>query len=770
MPNPSAPRSIRKIAAIRNVGTFRNSGASGQTSLAKHTVIFGANGSGKTTLCAILRSMETGDPSGILGRARLRRASEPEIDVVLDQGSIVFRAGHWNQTLPDLALFDSTFISENVYAGDVVDLEHRRNLYRVIVGKGGVDLAVSEENLTRSIRSKTTEIAGVQSSLSLHFPPQLGLEAFIKLPRDPAIGKKIKAKEQELASLRQIQAIQARAGLEEITVPTIPEGLIKVLDTTLEGIEATAEADILQHIATHNMGTVGQQWLSQGLQFLANNECPYCGQDVSSVDLIRSYRTYFSRAYSQLKRDVHTLIDQLKIVFGESAVAEIELAVERNKGSIDFWSQHCDLTELDFSFPNGLRKRIASLRKSVHLLLDRKAASPLERIPPDAEFKQSTDLLEDLKRSAVAYNQVVRRANGAISTAKAALKTSDVRILEMEIARLKAVEKRQEKAVDELCRQYQSLCSEKSAMEREKTDVRRKLEAHTKTVVGSYEGRLNELLEKFNTGFRVTKTTHTYAGGIATSSYQLIINQTAIPIGDSKTPTSQPSFRNTLSSGDRSTLALAFFLAHLEGSQNLADRIVVFDDPFNSQDRFRRNQTIHEICRLGAKCRQVIVLSHDATFIKQLWEKLPKDNRAPLQLVDGAEAGTKIMPYDIEASCIGRAEAELDDLQLYLTKREGDPLDVVKKMRIVLEAYCRSAYMGYFDAKDNLGEIVRKIREKGTSHPADSICDELDCINSYSCGFHHGPSVLNDGDTVDSIDATELAGLVGRTLKVIRFV
>jgi wobble nucleotide-excising tRNase len=36
------------------------------------------------------------------------------------------------------------------------------------------------------------------------------------------------------------------------------------------------------------------------------------------------------------------------------------------------------------------------------------------------------------------------------------------------------------------------------------------------------------------------------------------------------TPTSQPSFKNTLSAGDRTTLALAFFLAQAEQDQALA--------------------------------------------------------------------------------------------------------------------------------------------------------------------------------------------------------
>jgi wobble nucleotide-excising tRNase len=39
---------------------------------------------------------------------------------------------------------------------------------------------------------------------------------------------------------------------------------------------------------------------------------------------------------------------------------------------------------------------------------------------------------------------------------------------------------------------------------------------------------------------------------------------------------------------------LAFFLAHLERGGEFANKTVVFDDPFSSQDSFRRRQTIRE--------------------------------------------------------------------------------------------------------------------------------------------------------------------------------
>ena len=182
---------------------------------------------------------------------------------------------------------------------------------------------------------------------------------------------------------------------------------------------------------------------------------------------------------------------------------------------------------------------------------------------------------------------------------------------------------------------------DKAVIDAQKDTVRAQLNTHTATVATPYQTRINELLDDFNAGFTIDHTQHSYTGGVATLSYQLVINKKAVDVGIGNTPHSQPSFRNTLSAGDRSTLALAFFIAHLERDSNLAQTIVVFDDPFNSQDAFRRKQTVHEIMKIGRKCAQVIVLSHDPTFLKQIWEKCETANRASIGIIDYGRRGSK---------------------------------------------------------------------------------------------------------------------------------
>src|ERR1039457_82905 len=120
---------LQKIISIKNVGRFRNCGAVGDVTFCRFTFIFSENGRGKTTLCAILRSLFTNTPALVMGRATLGSLDDPEAQILFagNNAPIAFRNGAWSAPYPDIAVFDGTYVSDNVFAGDFVDTAHRRN-------------------------------------------------------------------------------------------------------------------------------------------------------------------------------------------------------------------------------------------------------------------------------------------------------------------------------------------------------------------------------------------------------------------------------------------------------------------------------------------------------------------------------------------------------------------------------------------------------------------------------------------------------------------
>ena len=350
-----------------------------------------------------------------------------------------------------------------------------------------------------------------------------------------------------------------------------------------------------------------------------------------------------------------------------------------------------------------------------------------------------------------------------IAARKRQAQAANVRQVETELAEFRARRTRYAPEVMALCDEDVRLQNEKTLLEANKVTARGQLDAHTQLVIAQYGQRINWHLERINASFRITTPTHTYRGGPPSTSYQILINQHAVDLGDPATPADRPSFKNTLSGGDRNTLALAFFFADLEKDVNRANKFVIFDDPFGSMDSFRRSHTVYQIFRCGQSCAQVIVMSHDPSFLHLLWERIAPADRKTLSLVRIGEENTTIIEWDIERAVQARYRADLDTLLRFFSEAQGDRRDVIQKLRPVLEAYCRHLYPTQFGDQEMMGGIIGIIRTGGTTHPLLVIVDDLDEINTYCRRYHHGE---NPNAATEQVDDMELQGYVGRTLRI----
>jgi wobble nucleotide-excising tRNase len=389
---------------------------------------------------------------------------------------------------------------------------------------------------------------------------------------------------------------------------------------------------------------------------------------------------------------------------------------------------------------------------------------PLEHVPLDVAFTAPKAAFAQVQVGAATYNQAVRTANATITAKKAATAAADVTTVGGALTRLRATKKRFEPGVRAVCGAYELAQEEKRNLEDQKEDVKRQLDEYTERVIGRYEQSINRLLGDFNAGFRLTGTRHGYPGGVASFSYQILINDTTVDLGDERTPLDRPSFRNTLSSGDKSTLALAFFLAQLDHDPDKAAKIVVLDDPFNSQDNFRKNCTIQKIKKCGEACAQLIVLSHDDRFLKLIWDELAHltAERKCLRLARIGLRNTAVSKWDIEVAAQGQFAADLKALTGYYNSGEGHPRDVVKKIRPVLESYFRNLYPTQFTPADSLGAIIAKIRDAAQAHPLTAILDDLERLNAYTTPYAHGQPDAGAAP----IDDNELQGSVKTTLTI----
>ena len=407
---------IRKFISIKSVGRFQDCRAHGDVELKRNTLIFGANGVGKTTICSILRSLEINDPSYIIGRKTIDSGQQPTVELLVNGGLRRFDGVSWSESYPHLKIFDSEFVSQNVHSGEIVEINHRRNLYRVIIGEAGIQLARQEADLARQSRAKTSEITTVANEIRASVPQGMGLEEFMGLPADPAIDAKIATQKRTVLAYGQAQQIVQRAPLSEILLPRLPEGFRELLSRTIDDIAEDAEAYLTEHLAAHRMGTAGGNWIAEGLKHAKGSSCPFCGQDIRDLPLIGAFRTVFSRDYKAFRDDIRAMRGEIEARFGEREIGRLTTLAEQNRGAAEFWGRYCNLGSTPLDIPDEIPEVIRRLHHAASALLELKARSPLEPVQcSQADFGSAFAAFQRAESKAQVLASAVTSANEAIA-------------------------------------------------------------------------------------------------------------------------------------------------------------------------------------------------------------------------------------------------------------------------------------------------------------------------------------------------------------------
>jgi wobble nucleotide-excising tRNase len=245
----------------------------------------------------------------------------------------------------------------------------------------------------------------------------------------------------------------------------------------------------------------------------------------------------------------------------------------------------------------------------------------------------------------------------------------------------------------------------------------------------------------------------------------VLINSTTVSI------TSEPgaqAFHNTLSSGDRNSLALAFFFATLRDDPNLGDKIVIIDDPVSTLDEHRTLSTAQEIRRLGNQAKQVIVLSHSRSFLCSIWAGADHSNCASLQIVRDV-SNSKIIDWNVNKDSYTEHDRLFRLLDAYINGEHVNTRDVAIAIRPFLEGFLRVRCPKFFIPGTLLGPFINICRQRiGTQEQIlnDQQINELENIKEYANRFHHDTNpqwqtaTINDGElsgyVMRSIDFTSI--------------
>lgn len=760
---------IEYIKLLRNIGTFNSDSAAASLSLKRLTLIYADNGRGKTTLAAVLRSLGTGSSDPILDRHRLGSGDPPHVILKSHNPSsvLIFQDNDWNETLSALKLFDDVFVDENVCSGLQVESQHRQNLHELILGDQGVALSRRHQALVSRVSEHNATLKEKARAIPQQARGGLSVDDFCALPELADLDDRIEAVYRKLQAANEIEAVQTTPLFETIELPEFDiEAIKRILLTDLPNLDKAAEAQVHAHLQA--IGAGGESWVADGFKRRVASDdeiCPFCGQNLDGLELIAHFRAYFSRSYEQLKRDVADMVGAIYRSHADEAQVTFERGVATARQTGQFWTTYSsDVPKIEIDTA-VIASDWKAARDSVARLLQAKQAAPLERLIPD-----DPDLIA--LNSYHSHLQGIRKLNEELSTANEAIR--DVQRLAMatnkeevlvELAKLNAIQARFSEEVALLCEDYIQEKEAKGKAEVERNEVRNELNQYRENVFPELQNGVNRYLQQFNAGYRIGSLApvNLGRGSGSTCTYNVVINDSPIAVKSSNTPPGRPSFRNSLSAGDRKALALALFLSSLDQDPNLANTVVVIDDPISSMDDHRSLTTVQAVRNLAKRARQVIVLSHNKRFLCNIWNGADRKECRSLEIGRIGDESA-IREWDVKQDSVTEHDQRHKLLQEYTVNQSGNKREVAAAIRPHLEGFLRVACPDCFPPGKLLGPFIGDCRNKG-GRPDEILSEdtilELNNIVEYGNRFHHD---TNQAWQTEEINSTELLGYVRRTL------
>lgn len=688
---------LKRIQNITNIGRFIDCKVPG-CEFGSTTIIFGYNTQGKSTFTSILRSIQTGNNDILIGRKTFGATTDKKVEIDFVDGNgandkYVFQNRAWNKNNEHIVIFDSKFITDNVFDGESISFDQQKNLNTIIIGKKGQDLnnqinalQAQSEKYTEQKRLKTKEFAR-------HFPNK-DAQAFCSLALDTDIDQKISDKEKEIKFERDKDAIKTAVATYISKFSNIKfdvrDSLVKTLDVKQDEIE--------EHIKAHFVKTDNAQtFLSEGLDFLheksadnTSRSCVFCGQVLGdeAEKLIDVYASYFKGGYADLQKEVSEATEYFTNMNLEAGLNQI--ATDLKSKDIEI-----GLTE------EKVREHVQQ-KKNFEEELKKKR---------DLNYVINFSDFDTLKSSIDGYKEALEEIQ---RTKLNAPSPKTLAVLEAEKAKLELVKQRHEPKWVQFCDELATIEVESENVRKERETKRTELDAYSAKIFDEHKETINTLCKDLGADFELVdfKPLKKLVGKderiFAIKFFGT--HKVSIDNNDEKTP----NFKNTLSESDRRLLAFAFFLSLLKHDHDLSNKIVVFDDPMSSFDYERRRKTVHHITDLsctfveaGAEVAvtpvQKIVLTHEDRFARELKRLIP--DATTLKILDEVDNGTrksslchadfsKDFPEDDISSRIEEIKTILDSRNFTKSFEED--------CRIVLEHIFRRKY--YLDLKDDISK------------------------------------------------------------------
>jgi wobble nucleotide-excising tRNase len=788
---------IKQIRSVKKFGKFDNLTQTGQPFIYGEdncNILYGFNGSGKTTVSNVMSlfsplSFVDQETKNSLYSDLVVKADEASIELVNDSGNPLRYGTSRNEKR--ILVFNENFVSAHVYDGSNPTLKKFTNTsgelgntetikYSGEVQRHGErleEINVALEKLDQSLKILTAanskrfgnSLTDLNKKISA---PKIEKDT-IDNQRDSAV---ISEKIVELSNDYNLSKRQD--GLTD-DLNTLHEPLLSMLNVDVRKVEELINQQVVkqpskwldaniellkQSFDDQSSQESIERWFRFAKQLLAKteshdtHECPTCNQGIEDIkSLLEEYELYFNNDYELHVEQIETLIEQLE---------QKKSVITSNSTTINtatpLFTRYAYLMSETTELPIIDEGRTTS---HIQLLIDRLNGKKGGTVwsAEDSEDKVTYD---EVNASLIEYDNDIQAFRKIILALAENLKKKSLSPHDIE---------------KQLRKQYRELTL--AEFDGDKGRIQKYLDLKAEQEILN-----NKLIPEAKTNLAnavknlkiESKAVEKYLRRLGIDHFTVDLSEESeggVKIIFSNTGVSKDGFRNSLSTGEKTALAFAYFISKVENELSDDDfkkSCFVIDDPISSLDEDRVYMTAYLVHDVFKDCRQLIVLSHNFLFLKNFNAfYLGKNHCYFLNGETIADLPVEMNNFESPYFYMLQALHQFKENALsYETCRKYMP----NYVRRVLETFfnfkfCMVSRNSYsVGLRDFITDEIKKFNLPQTTVgniTQESVRERLYQINRLCDGFSHG-SLLN---TLESyyISEQDLRELVTDTLDVITY-
>lgn len=727
---------LKRIKLVQGIGSFGQTRGS-SFELAKVNVVYGENRNGKSTLCDVLHSLESNNSELILNRKAIpddaTRPPKVELQFETSTGNHVARFENraWQVAEPDcskLYVFDHSFIHRNVITGQKQERQNSENVTSFILGEANTALYRQLADLNESVRTERGSLANIARQLGTHGISNAQEYANSALPKQSKQQLEIQAtaqkqREQQIGTtIQNADAIRARRVLasiaQQINYNPAVEKINSTLAANLQNVHQGALSALEAHISQHVNNSVSfKGWAAQGLGFVKDESCPFCGQGLGEGEkgLITTYQQAFNTEFDNFNNGIKQALDQLRQPFlladekeridqlhqanKDTIALYLEPEISANPALPDF------VTSLDQQFQEVLSAydALESNRQAAtnfwFPILNQKYSVPYEPIQV-IDFSALLGTVEAYNRAIYSYWQVCEQINGLLTQFKTSIETPQLRNEMSQVVQSYNATMGLIKRIDleSLCNQYREKLLQVSTAEATYNQRKEQLEQSQSTYLENYFDSVNRLFSELGSNdFEIAKVANNRGKQVV---YEMRVMFKGLPI-----PADKVNF--VFSESDRRALALCIFLAKVMSllPEEKSKAILVFDDPVTSFDNERITLILNKLDELQREVKQLIVTTHYKGMASKAVKKFRQIAKS-VRLVHTAN-GVDISAVDNDTMTATEHDVAFDRIKAFVDRTTND--NIITELRPFFEVEIRGRYK-------------KQLAELGVSRGELSVC------------------------------------------------